>query len=324
MKLVAIDIQTVKPVITDNFEDVEASLLEGLKQYDLVVGEDDLKDAKTKATELNQLKQTIKDLKKTKIAEMSTPIKEWGDKADKLSQHCENARQKILKQVKEFEDHKRANCLKLLQKELNHQYRHNEIRDEFKTVKVDDLAILSNLTKTGVSKKAVDAISDRVSRVKLFQEKIDNRLASLSAICIERGLTTPLKEENVKHFLMDDDSSYNGKLNSLIQSEIARLVHVHQPVKEVVTQQTVVSVQQHHDTTSQSQNLSINELQQLANGDLQPANCPSDNQKVTYTVTATFTVTVEEKLEPKLEATLINKFKDGGFKQVPTINIYKN
>ena len=77
----------------------------------------------------------------------------------------QDSRQKILEQVKAFEDAERAKCLVLLKKEALEVWEKLGIRDEFSKRQIADLAILLNLTATGnLTAKAKNEIWDRIQK----------------------------------------------------------------------------------------------------------------------------------------------------------------
>jgi len=334
---ISVDIQL--PQIFSNFENVKTQLLDSLKKYDLVVDIDSVKTAKSMATDLNKLSKQINDLRISKVKEMSAPIREFETKAKELSTLCQDSRQKLLSQVKVFEDEQRELCYKRLNDELLSQYDKYQIKEEFRNIKIDDLAIISNLTKTGLAKKATDTIESRIFEAKAFQDKIEKRLLSLGSVCLENGLMTALTQENINHFLREvDDEIYNNKLLSLIKNEIDRQERYKLMIEEKAKkeaeakakaefeaqQQIVTKVKPalvQPPVQQQNCNLSIREIQKQANQGIQ--NNISNNIK-RYTVTATFEIEVDERLESKLEAMLLKKFEQACFKTMPSIKVVRN
>ena len=136
-----LQITATLPTITGNFEEVKIKLSEGLKLYEIGVTADNLKDANAMATELNKLSGELDKLRKEKVKEVSAPIKEFEDKVKELVGMCQDSRQKILEQVKVFEDAERAKCLELLKNEASEIWAKLGIRDEFSKPQIADLAI---------------------------------------------------------------------------------------------------------------------------------------------------------------------------------------
>jgi len=73
-------IQPKAPTITGNFEEVKAQMLEGVKQYDVIITSETVKDGKAMATELNKMKTLIKDVQKNNLDTLTGPIAEFKDK----------------------------------------------------------------------------------------------------------------------------------------------------------------------------------------------------------------------------------------------------
>ena len=325
------EIKSQLPVITGNIEEIKTELSLQLKQFNLIVDEDSIKTAKAMATKINLLSGKINALRISKSKELSAPIKVFEAQANELTALCQTTRQNLLSQVKVFEDKTRAECLVLLQEKRDTSYLKYEIRDEFKTVMVEDLAIVSNKNKSGLAKKANDAIEERVFERKQFQDKINNRLMTLVGTCYESGLEAPLTRENISHFLLEvSDDAYNTKLQSMISNEITRLhdmqkridakvaIEAAKKVAPVVVQQEIVT----------PPSVQTNQVSRKSDTDSKYANYKNNvfapvSTKRSYTVTATFEIVVEEKLEAKLEGMLLKKFQDAKFKTTPTILITK-
>ena len=327
-KLLDLSITSSLPVVTGNFEEIKTELAAKLKQFDLIVDENSIKTAKTMATQINKVSGNIDSLRITKVKELSAPIKAFEEKAKELTTLCQISRQKLLTQVKVFEDKTREECLSLLQEELAIQYSKLGIRDEFKTVTVEDLATVSNKTKTGIAKKAKDAVDERVMQVKYFQEKIDTRLLTLEGTCYKSGLQAPLTRENINHFLMEpEDEAYETKLESLISNEISRLEVMAKQIKDKAEKEAAIAATK---TVTQAKQPQVHiespkpvkvVYEKYANFKNNEFAVPSN--KKSYTVTATFEIEVDEKYEANIEATLLKKFKDAKFKTIPTIHVSK-
>ena len=297
------------PTIAGNFEELKIQLKEQLKQYDLVVTEDDVKVANKMATSINKLTLEIAKKRKEIIAELTAPLKEFELQAKELESICETSRQGLLSQTKVFKDKQIDKCKKLLDEELIAIYLKYGVEDEFKTVSVDDLAIPSNLTMTGIAKKARTAIDERVMGCKKLQEKIDIRLLQLEAICLKAGLNIPPTRENINHFLMlESDDDYLHKLENLIKNEITRLENVNKTkkVEQKVIHKEMPSVKIEPQKHKYSHYKNAEEFSTVS-------------KKATFVVAATFEVTVDYSMGPSLEKMLLTKFVKGGFKQVPTV-----
>lgn len=237
-----IQIRATLPTFQGNFEEVKIKLSEGLKLYEIGVTADNLKDANAMATELNKLSGELDKLRKEKVKEVSAPIKEFEDKVKELVGMCQDSRQKILEQVKVFEDAERAKCLELLKKEASGVWAKLGIRDEFLKPQIADLAILSNLTATGnLTAKAKNEVWDRISAVKSMQDKCDMRLLQLENASLRAGLKSPLTKVNIERFLLEaDEEVYQKRLDELIQNELKRQTETEARIKAEMEKTAVV------------------------------------------------------------------------------------
>lgn len=328
-EILDLEVNSTLPVINGNFEAVKTQLESGLKKYDLVVDEDSVKTAKAMATEINKLSGQIKAVVKAEADRLSAPIDDLRAKGNELINLCQTSRQKLLDQTVIFENKTKAECLTLLQKELQTQYSKHGVNAEFQTVPVEDLAIISNKTKTGLAKKAVDAVCDRVFEAKKFQEKIEYRLTTLMGVCLDKGLKVSFTRENINHFLMaNDDSTYDAKLNSLIANELTR----QKVIEEKARQEVEVKIQTEYIVAQETQmqntipTIEVKPTQSSTSKQPQTStttSVKSNGNMRSYTVTATFEIEVDEKFEPKLEAMLLKKFEQACFKNIPEIHVVK-
>lgn len=308
------------PRVDVNFTEIEKQLKEELKQFDLIVDLDSVKTAKTMATQINKMKEKINRIRIDEVKRLSVPISEFEKKAKSLAFMCTESRQKLLTQIEVFDEAQKVECKKRLDKELIATYSKYGVNEEFQVVIVNDLIVISNLTKSGLAKKAITAIDDRVLEAKQFQEKINTRLLTLGTICYECGLSVPLTRENIDHFLKEgDDDVYLKKLVSLIQNEISRINLANERKREHETaraiQESSISIPPVQETKEQqtpvSQYSHFKDSQEFPRRTL--------NGKKRYTVTATFKVEVNSKMAKKLEEMLLQKFAKGGFKQIPSV-----
>jgi len=325
-----VNIDIKLPVITDNFNIVKTQLVDGLTKYDLIVDEDSVKTAKSMVTDINKLKKTIDDLRKSKVKDMSEPIKEFETKAKELTTLCEESKQKLLTQVKVFEDELREKCLDLVTDYKNEMEKKYGNKEGFEIEIPFDLAIVSNLTKTGISKKARDEIEERVLSAKNFQDKIEKRLLSLSSFCLKNGLTVALNREHINHFLMiNDESKYEFNLLNLIQSELKREEQMRLKVKKesmtkVVAQNIAdipktptINVQPTQHKIQQPSN--VKTIQKTKRFNMNSVEKTGIKKK--YTVTAVFGIEADEGFEPHLENMLLDKFDAACIKTMPEITV---
>jgi len=310
------------PAISGNFEEIKQLLSEELKQFDLIVDANSVKVAKAMATKINKLSGRIDALRKEEVVKLSAPIDKFEAQMKSLKIDCEASRQKLLSQVKVFDDKERAECKKRLDKELTVTYKKYDVKEEFQTVQIADLAIISNLNKSGLAKKAVRAVDERVLEVKQFQEMISTRLLTLEVICLKGGLSVILTRENINHFLMEkDEDKYLKKLVKLIQNEVSRLELANEQKRE---QQTIKEIAKIVPPITPAvkpivESITINNQKFQNFKNVNEFKKPLS--KRTYTVTATFEVDFDVNSTDILKKMLILKFAKAKFKTVPNIHV---
>ena len=311
-------ISSTLPAISGNFEEIKDGLEKQLKQFDLIVDESSVKTAKSMATQINKLSGEIDKKRKQVLQELSVPIKKFEAMMKELKNLCQESRQNLLSQVKVYDDKKLDKVHTLLTQELQSRYNHYGVKEEFQSVKIDDLVILSHLNQSGsLAKKARDIIDERVSESKKLQEKINTRLLTLEAICYKGGLNTPLTRENINHFLMvENDDEYLNKLTNLIANEVTRMQKAKELEEGVITTQNVV---QNHPTLKQTQPQEKKTVTQRFMKNVEEF-AP---KKRNFTVTATFEVEFdnEDNVEEKLKAMMLKKFQMSGFKTTPNVTV---
>ena len=285
----SIKINATLPTFQGNFEEVKIKLKEGLKLYEIGVTADNLKDANAMATELNKLSGELDKLRKEKVKEVSAPIKEFEDKVKELVGMCQDSRQKILEQVKVFEDAERAKCLELLKNEASEIWAKLGIRDEFSKPQIADLAILSNLTATGnLTAKAKNEVWDRINAVKSMQDKCDMRLLQLENASLRAGLKSPLTKVNIERFLLEaDEEVYQKRLGELIQNELKRQTETEARIKAEMEKTAVVEPDKKEATAVTPAN-NIPELKQEE---------PKPTQNGMYRITAVFELKADSETE---------------------------
>lgn len=329
-----IDIKTQLPLITSNFDLIKAHVLAGLKEYEVTVTLENMDKAKVMAKSLSDLATKIEETRKNTVKIVSVPIDIFSAQCKELAELVQEKKKFLTKQVEDFNDKTRQECLSLLESALETAYENFGVTKEFQTVKVDDLAIVSNKTKTGITSKAKSTVEARALECKRFQEKIEFRLNTLEGTCYKSGLEAPLVRQNIESFLkVEDETIYQQKLQSLIKSEIHRLATLEQRLaakaqKEAEENAKAELLAQQRTQTPATVQIESNTQPSLIiarapisqSTYVQPVVKPTGNQK-TYCVTAVFEVTVDESMADKLEAHLLKKFEQACIKNKPTISI---
>ena len=329
-----IDIKTQLPLITSNFGLIKAHVLAGLKEYEVTVTLENMDKAKEMAKSLSALSNKIEEARKNTTKIVSAPIDVFSAQCKELTVLVDEKRQFLIRQVEVFNDITRKECLELLKSALDTAYFNYGVTDEFKTAKVDDLAIVSNKTQKGITSKAKSTVEARALSCKKFQEKIEFRLNTLEGTCYKAGLEAPLVRKNIESFLkVEDDEVYQTKLHELIQSEIKRFVQLEQKLAEKAQKEAEAKAKAEFEAQQRSQTpvtVQINSNTQpeiiiakapaLQTAHVQPLVQPTGNQK-TYVVTAVFEVTIDESKADKLESHLLKKFEQACIKNKPIITI---
>jgi hypothetical protein len=222
-EIVEIKIDTTLPTFTTNLIEIKVGVEKELKKYDIKVNTSNLAEAKQLASKLNFFAKKLNEKRIEKQKEASVPIENFKKEVDEVIDLFTAGRQKLLSQIKVFEDEKKRLCLNLLQAELEEQYKRLNVKLEYQTITIDDLAILSNLTDTdNLTKKAKNEVINKVNQVLLTQTLVNGRLTNLEGICVKAGLTSPLEKRHIESFLKEPDNIYNVKLQSLIETEVKR------------------------------------------------------------------------------------------------------
>ena len=228
-----IAIESVPAKLTVNFEAMQKALAEEMKRYDVVVTADTVADAKKLATELNKTKKIIDDRRKAEAAEASAPVKAFDEQMKELVTLCETGRQKLLDQVKRFEDETRNTAQSLLAIRRAEQWELQGVREEFMRAEFDDLVLISNITGKGqLTKQAKDTLDARVAADRAAQDRTDGRIALLEAESFKAGLAAPLTRDHVKAFLTADDQTYFRELCRIIAVELDRQEQAAKAIRE--------------------------------------------------------------------------------------------
>lgn len=218
-----IRIESVPARLGANFAEVRDRLATELERYDVLVTVETLPGAKKLATELNQMAKSIDDRRKEAVAAVSEPIREFDDQMKDLVTMCKDGRQKLLEQIKHYEDETREKARELLSEALEQAWFEKGVDPEFRKATIDGLVMLTAITKTGaLTAKSLDAIRQRVNDDRSLQDRTNMRLLELENASYKAGLSAPLTRDHVAGFLMADDTTYQAELKRIIDAEILR------------------------------------------------------------------------------------------------------
>jgi len=204
-----------------NYEELKNMMTTGLEDYKIQVNYDNLKEANKMATKLNKLAGTIKRARIDNKKEMLEPLTDFESKMKDLEDTAQKGREFILNQVNVFNDELKSICKLELEKLLQEKYEEKEIAEEFKTLDISDLAIVSNISESmKLTKKAKGTIETRVNMQLTAQTNKKMRLMMLENECLKAGLKVLLNENDVASFILESDLKYNEQLSILINREL--------------------------------------------------------------------------------------------------------
>src|SRR5690625_3640791 len=231
-QLITIDSAPAK--LATNFDEVKKSLAAELAKYEgVVVTRDTVADAKKLATELNQTAKAIDDRRKEEVAAVSEPIKQFDAQMRELVEMCKDGRAQLLDQVKVFEDEVREQVHALLTEYLNGQWDDQEVEQEFRRATIDDLAILSNITKAGnLTSRAGNEVRARVQADRALQDRTHMRIAQLESVSYRAGLSVPLTRDHIAGILFADDEVYQAEVERIVNAEVERQKVAQQKLQE--------------------------------------------------------------------------------------------
>lgn len=332
-----VDVKLKLPEIESNFDIFKQQLEKKLEKFDFIVNEDSVKDANKTATGLNKISSKIAEAKKTNVDKLMGPINAFKSNCDQLITLVQDKRQGLLTQVKVFEDKERALVTRFLHEDLEKFYDKFGINAEFQTVKIDDLAIISNKAKLGLTLKAKGQLEARVLECKRLQEKIELRLVTLEGTCLKMGLEAPLVRKNIEAFLKEaDDSKYEATLKSLILSEIERFAQMTIKIEQKAQQEAEANAKAQLAARPQPKIVVETVIQTPTSPTTStiqqtPQNIPQKTSSVVltgnkkkYIVTAVFEVEIDEAYEqPRIKECLLKKFVQAGITNIPEITIAK-
>lgn len=317
-----IRIDTQPAVLTLNFQQLEAAIRDRLAQYETVVTEDGVKDAKATATEINKLKGELASRRKAAADEAKAPIAAFEDQIKTLESQCEDARQGILSQVKKYEDRVRVQARELLQSVREYLWHNLEVEKRHQRADIDDLVKLSAVTaKNNLSKAARETLETRVREDKARQDKVRMRLLELENASYRAGLGAPLTEDHVHRVLEADDETYAAELQRILDAELRR----EQMAREREQNRRAREEQVAANPTPEPKNSEPPPDPDTKSPEPSPEPRPAAAGKQAVTVNATFEVEVDESVsDGQLEAALRKKMDAAGITSLTGIKIHRH
>ncbi len=319
----SLSVAATPPAFSHNLPVIKKQVEGYLASYDFVVGEDGVKDAKAAAGELKKMADMLDTLRKEKVKEVSAPIAAFEAEVKEIHGMILSSRSAILDQVAKFEAETKEKIKGLLRAELDSLWAAFGVEGEFRKAQYTDLILLSSITNGGrPTKKATDALKERVMADKAIQDMVSMRLMTLKGRSFEAGLKVPLERHNVEHFLLDKD--YDEKLNQLLVAEFKRQQETERHLAEQLAAQHQVETEHARAAHEAVVATTIAEAQRAkipASAIEKPANVHEGDQR--YTITVTMELIAKDMDVEGLKAATMRKFATAGFKSVKSVEIDK-
>lgn len=314
-------VNSVPARINVNFEELVAALDAHLARYDTVVTAETVKEAKETAAEINKLRQQIETRRKEAVAEVSAPIRLFEGQMKELAGKCDEARQKILDQVKRFEDETRAKVRELLESERAKMWDKLGVTDEFQLADYTDLILLTSITGAGkLAASARGKLEERVNADKRLQDQTKMRLLELENKSYAVGLAAPLTRDHVKPFLFADDETYAAELQRILDVEVKRQEVAEQRLREKQERERAQQEQAERERQECEERLAQPAKEEPA-AKQEPA-APASKGVVRITVTATFSTTVGTGVsDAEIEAELRRVMAKAGITTLASVSI---
>lgn len=253
--------------ISFNYKELKEIMSKGLEEYKIEVTADNIKDAKKMSTKLNELATTIKRTRIDRKKEILEPLTEFEDKMKDLEETALMGREFLTSQVKVFNDALIEICFSKCKEYLEIQYIDKQILEEFRSIDISDIAIVSNLSDSmKLTKKAKDTIESRVNMALSKQISKKMRLMMLENECLKNGLQVLLNYDDVSGFILESDLKYNEQLAILINRELQK----QKQIELNITSKNSITVEQEKRFNEQKQKLKeFEENQELKKRELE-------------------------------------------------------
>lgn len=199
-----IELNKQLPVITFNFEEVKASLEEGLAKYsNIVVTDENLKDCKATQKDLSKLRRELDTYRKDTKKEMEKPIKEFENQCKELIELITKVETPIKNNITVYDNKKREEKKLFAERYINKLIVDNQLISKF----ADQLTVLPKYYNLTASKKSVtEDLDQRAATLKTQQiaEKamLENKKTAIKSAIENENSNCPIPlqyEDYVKH-----------------------------------------------------------------------------------------------------------------------------
>lgn len=202
----------------NNFEVVKENLSDYLKKYKVVISEEDVKESKKDAADLNKLKKSLKEKEKEVVKAYEEPVLEFKKKIKELENIINDTREFLVSQVKKYEGSKKEEIKEIIEKYISDLYSLNDIPESYRTIDVFKYLKLSAVTKSGnISKSADTEISNDISKI-LLQIQADE-IEKMKKEAELKELKQQIKEE-VREEVLEEVKTPFEKVEEPVIKEI--------------------------------------------------------------------------------------------------------
>jgi len=225
-----LSVQKQLPVITSNFEEVKASLMETISKYQgIIVTEDGLQDCKATQKELAGIRVKIDNYRKEVKKEMSKPIDDFESNCKALIKLVEDAEKPIKDGIAVFDtkkkEEKKEKALSIISEvvqalQLNEKYaKQLTVIDKYcnLTAKASDV-------KTDVEQRALLLLNEQNKEAEMLEILKD------TVEHANKELKTPMKLEDFKNLL--DMNMPTGKIINEINKRAEMIKEAEKPKPE--------------------------------------------------------------------------------------------
>ena len=218
------EIKTEPASIVFDYGSVKALVVAHLELYqNIVLTEDDFKEGKDLIKEINSTRKALEDARKSEVAKASEPIKAFEANIKELVALHDELKKSLQVQIEKFEAEKKEEIRAAIAELQQSEWAAQGVRAEFQNSQTNHLVLLGSFTAGGkLTAKAQGEVKQLVSNDKALQQQTDLRLSQLETLCYKAGLAAPLNKSHVSHFLLDDEVTYQTKLNALLVGELER------------------------------------------------------------------------------------------------------
>lgn len=200
-----IEVTKQLPIVSMNFDEVKASLIETTEKYkNIVVTEEGLKDCKATQKELAGLRNKIDSYRKDVKREMERPIKSFESQCKELIKLIADAEAPIKDGIAVFDNKRRLEKEEIAKELIQIAIQEHRIEEEY----ASKLTVLDKYLNLNCSKKSVkEDIEVRAVSLKQQQEADKAKRAMLEATIestleiVNKDLKTPLKAEQFKKYI---------------------------------------------------------------------------------------------------------------------------